>query len=93
MLKSANYKKGIFRQSEFAPKHKVSASKAQGQIQNKKAKNAKQKRLEKSKNAKQKRLKKAKQTKANLKTKHQKKTKSNFKTKPKRLKQENKWHF
>ena len=36
MLKSANYKKGILRQGEFAPKHKVSASKAQGQIQNKK---------------------------------------------------------
>lgn len=44
MLKSANYKRGILRQSEFAPKHKVSASKAQGQIQNKKAKNAKRKR-------------------------------------------------
>lgn len=44
MLKSANYKKGILRQSEFAPKHKVSASKAQEQIQNKKAKNAKRKR-------------------------------------------------
>ena len=37
MLKSANYKKGILRQSEFAQ------SKAQGQIQNKKAKNAKRK--------------------------------------------------
>lgn len=44
MLKSANYKKGILRQGEFAPKHKVSASKAQEQIQNKKAKNAKRKR-------------------------------------------------
>lgn len=44
MLKSANYKKGILRQSEFAPKHKVSTSKTQRQIQNKKAKNAKRKR-------------------------------------------------
>ena len=53
MLKSANYKKGILRQGEFAPKYKVSASKAQGQIQNKKAKkakNAQQKRLEKTPN-------------------------------------------
>lgn len=41
MLKSANYKKGILKQSEFAPKHKVSASKAQRQIQNKKAKKLK----------------------------------------------------
>ena len=31
--------------------------------------------------------------KANLKTKHQKKIKKQLKTKPKRLKQENKWHF
>lgn len=38
MLKSANYKEGILRQSGFAPKHKVSASKAQMQIQNKKDK-------------------------------------------------------
>mgnify|MGYP004417613837 CR=1 FL=1 len=36
MLKSANYKEGILRQSKFAPKYKVSASKTQGQIQNKK---------------------------------------------------------
>lgn len=37
MLKSANYKKGILRQGEFAQ------SKAQGQIQNKKAKTPKNK--------------------------------------------------
>lgn len=40
MLKSANYKKGILRQSEFAPKYKVSARR-KGKFKTKKAKNAK----------------------------------------------------
>lgn len=45
MLKSANYKKGILRQSEFAPKHKVSAKQgARANSKQKKAKNAKRKR-------------------------------------------------
>ena len=43
MLKSANYKEDILRQSEFAPKYKVSARR-KGKFKTKKAKNAKRKR-------------------------------------------------